>query len=109
MKLNIEEMRKEPLRKERLAYNEKTRNRIDVEVYLIPLRAMYKVGKEGNDESSLFDDLKKAIDKFNYLEGKELDAKKLETSEKHHCSLCGTYIKEDNISVCNKCASDYQF
>ena len=26
----------------------------------------------------------------------------------HHCKLCGTYIKEDNLSVCDKCASEYQ-
>ena len=82
MKLNIEEMRREPLTKERLAYNSKTGNRIDVEVYLHPLRAMYKVGKEGNDTANLFDNLKAAVDKFNYLEGAELDAKELEKLEK---------------------------
>lgn len=27
----------------------------------------------------------------------------------HHCKLCGSYIKEDNLSVCNKCASEYKF
>ena len=26
----------------------------------------------------------------------------------HHCKLCGIYIKEDNLSVCDKCASEYQ-
>ena len=26
----------------------------------------------------------------------------------HHCKLCGNYIEEDNLSVCNKCASEYQ-
>ena len=26
----------------------------------------------------------------------------------HHCKLCGSYIKEDNLSVCNKCASEYK-
>ena len=82
MKLNIEEMRREPLTKERLAYNSETGNRIDVEVYLHPLRAMYKVGKEGNDTANLFDNLKAAVDKFNYLEGAELDAKELEKLEK---------------------------
>ena len=25
----------------------------------------------------------------------------------HHCKLCDSYIEEDNISVCNKCASEY--
>lgn len=82
MKLNIEEMRREPLTRERLAYNSETGNRIDVEVYLHPLRAMYKVGKEGNDTANLFDNLKAAVDKFNYLEGAELDAKELEKLEK---------------------------
>lgn len=72
MKLNIEEMKREPLTKERLAYNSETGNRIDVEVYLHPLRAMYKVGKEGNDTANLFDNLKAAVDKFNYLEGTDL-------------------------------------
>ena len=71
MRLNIEEMRKEPLVKQRLAYNGETGNRIDVEVYLSPLRAMYKVGKEGNDTANLFDNLGAAINKFNYLEGIE--------------------------------------
>lgn len=73
MKLNIEEMKKEPLKKERLAYNGETGNRIDVEIYLHPLRVMYKVGKEGNDMANLFDNLKSAIDKFNYLEEMELN------------------------------------
>lgn len=82
MKLNIEEMRREPLTRERLAYNSETGNRIDVEVYLHPLRAMYKVGKEGNDTANLFDNLKAAVDKFNYLDGAELDAKELEKLEK---------------------------
>lgn len=27
----------------------------------------------------------------------------------HHCKLCGSYIEEDNLSVCNKCASEYQY
>ena len=26
----------------------------------------------------------------------------------HHCKLCGNYIEEDNLSVCDKCASEYQ-
>ncbi|WP_368291307.1 hypothetical protein [Coprococcus sp. RTP21281st1_F1_RTP21281_210402] len=26
----------------------------------------------------------------------------------HHCKLCGAYIEEDNLSVCDKCASEYQ-
>lgn len=108
MRLNIEEMRKEPLSKQRLAYNSETGNRIDVEVYLCPLRAVYKVGKEGNDTANLFCDLETAIDKFNYLEGMELDAKALEKLEEHHCELCGAYIEEDNLRVCNKCASEYK-
>jgi len=39
----------------------------------------------------------------------ELDANGVESIEKHHCSLCGKYIEEDNISVCNRCASEYKF
>lgn len=27
----------------------------------------------------------------------------------HYCKLCGSYIKEDNLSVCDKCASEYQY
>lgn len=27
----------------------------------------------------------------------------------HHCKLCGSYIEEDNLSMCNKCASKYQY
>lgn len=26
----------------------------------------------------------------------------------HHCELCGAYIEQDNLSVCDKCASEYQ-
>lgn len=26
----------------------------------------------------------------------------------HHCKLCGAYIEEDNLSVCDKCASEYK-
>ena len=48
MKISIDEIKKEPLKKERLVYNGETGNRIDVEVYLSPLRAMYKVGKEAS-------------------------------------------------------------
>ena len=82
MKLNIEEMRREPLTKERLAYNSKTGNRIDVEVYLHPLRAMYKVGKEGNDTANIFDNLKAAVDKFNYLEDSESGGKKFKHGDR---------------------------
>lgn len=53
MKIDINKIKKEPLKKERLVYNGRTGNRIDVEVYLSPLRAMYKVGKE-DDESAIF-------------------------------------------------------
>lgn len=109
MKLNIEEMRKEPLIKERLAYNGETGNRIDVEVYLHPLRAMYKVGKEGNETANLFDNLKAAVDKFNYLEGLELDAKEIQKLQEHHCKLCGAYIEEEHLKVCDKCASEFKF
>lgn len=27
----------------------------------------------------------------------------------HHCALCGDYIEQDNLSVCDKCASEYKF
>ena len=27
----------------------------------------------------------------------------------HHCELCGAYIEEDNLKVCDACASEYQF
>ena len=81
MKLNIEEMRREPLTKERLAYNSKTGNRIDVEVWLDPLRAIYKVSNEEDNIVDLFDDLKEAVDTFNYLEGAKLDAEELDKLE----------------------------
>lgn len=72
MKLSTEEIRKEPLKRERLAYNSETGNRIDVEVYLSPLRAMYKVGKEGEETANLFDNLDAAVGKFNLLEEENL-------------------------------------
>ena len=30
-------------------------------------------------------------------------------NEPHHCKLCGDYIEQDNLSVCDKCASEYKF
>lgn len=27
----------------------------------------------------------------------------------HYCKLCDSYIEEDNLSVCDKCASEYQY
>ncbi|KAI4445365.1 hypothetical protein C823_007872 [Eubacterium plexicaudatum ASF492] len=108
MKISIDEIKKEPLKKERLAYNGRTGNRIDVEVHLSPLRAMYKVGKEGDKDVNLFSDLDSAVEKFNLLEEGCLSL----NNNKHkayHCKLCGSYIKEDNLSVCDKCASEYQY
>ena len=99
MKLNIEEMKKEPLKRERLAYNGETGNRIDVEIYLSPLRAMYKVGKEGAETANLFDNLKSAVDQFNYLEGMELDDKILEEDECKY-NLVSSEINGMNIKVC---------
>ncbi len=89
MKINIDEIRKEPLKKERLAYNGRTGNRIDVEVHLSPLRAMYKVGKEGEESALLFDNLNGAIEKFNSLE----------EQNKRTCETCG--VTQD--SYCNGC------
>lgn len=108
MRINIDEIKKEPLRSERLVYNSNTGNRIDVEVYLSPLRAMYKVGKEGNETANLFDNLEAAINKFNLLEEEYLSLVD-NKNKSHHCKLCGSYIEEDNLSVCDKCASEYQY
>jgi hypothetical protein len=66
MRVNVNEI--VPIKKEKLVYNERTGNRIDVEVYLNPLRAMYKVGKEGGEDANLFGNLSAAIEKFNSLE-----------------------------------------
>lgn len=68
MKISIDDIKNEPLKRERLAYNGRTGNRIDVEIYLSPLRAMYKVGKEGGKDANLFNSLESAIEKFNLLE-----------------------------------------
>ena len=93
MKINIDEIKKEPLKKERIAYNGRTGNRIsgiiDVEVYLSPLRAMYKVGKEGEESANLFDNLDSAVGKFNLLE----------EEDKKSCETCG--VTQD--SYCNEC------
>lgn len=79
MKINIDEIKKEPLKKERIAYNGRTGNRIDVEVYLSPLRAIYKVGKEGEESANLFNNLDSAVGKFNLLE----------EEDKKSCEICG--------------------
>ena len=89
MNINIVEIKKEPLKKERLVYNGRTGNRIDVEVYLSPLRAVYKVGKEGGESANLFDNLKGAVEKFNSLE----------EQDKRTCETCG--VTQD--SYCNRC------
>ena len=109
MKVNIVEIEKQPLHTERLVYNGDTGNRIDVTVYLRPLRAMYKVGKEGAETANLFDNLKDAVDKFNSLEGITQGEKELWKHMEHTCKLCGAYIPEDGVKVCNKCASEFQF
>lgn len=108
MKLNIEEMKKEPLTKERLAYNAETGNRIDVEVYLHPLRAMYKVGREGDTTANLSDNLVAAIERFNLLEEEYLSLME-DRKKPHHCKLCGAYIEEDNLKICDKCASEFKY
>jgi len=54
-----------------------------------------EIGSSREIDCDELDDLKKVINK--------------ESTEKYHCSLCGTYIEEDNISVCNRCASEYKF
>lgn len=85
MKINIDEIKKDPLKKERLAYNGRTGNRIDVEIYLRPLRAIYKVGKEVGESANLFDNLDDAIKKFNSLE----------EQDKRTCDTCG--VTQDYI------------
>jgi len=80
MKINIDEIKKKPLKEERLVYNGRTGNRIDVEVYLSPLRAMYKVGREGDKDANLFSNLDNAIEKFNALEEESLSL-----NNKHKC------------------------
>ena len=30
-------------------------------------------------------------------------------TKSHHCKLCGAYIEKEHLSVCDKCASEYQF
>lgn len=27
----------------------------------------------------------------------------------HHCKLCGTYIEENNLKVCDECEKEYKF
>lgn len=93
MKINIDEIKKEPLKKERLVYNGRTGNRIDVEVYLSPLRAMYKVGKEGDKDANLFNNLDSAIEKFNLLERESISSNNNKKNKLHHCKLCGSYIE----------------
>ena len=89
MNISIDEIKNEPLKKERLVYNGRTGNRIDVEIYLSPLRAIYKVGKEGGDSANLFNNLVGAIEKFNWLE----------EQDKRTCKTCG--VTQD--SYCNEC------
>lgn len=92
MKISIDEIKKEPLKKEYLVYNGETGNRIDVEVYLSPLRAMYKVGKEGDKDANLFSNLDSAIEKFNLLEKESLSSNS-NKNKLHHYKLCGSYIE----------------
>lgn len=50
----------------------------------------------------------KMIEKFttNREENIKLDG---DVKSKHLCNLCYANIKEDNLGVCGKCSSQYQF
>lgn len=89
MKINVEEIKKKSLKKERLVHDGRTGNRIDVEIYLSPLRAIYKVGKEDSELATILDNLDDAIEKFNSLE----------EQDKRTCDTCG--VEQD--SYCNEC------
>ena len=56
--------------------------------------------------------LKQIVDKFGNKENGEqnvLSELKTNTKKDHHCEICGDYIKQDNLKVCDKCASEYKF
>lgn len=71
--LTVSELTQEPMLKERLVYDGKTGRRIDVTILLNPLRAMYRVGVEGEQESYLFSDINKAVEKYNALPESKMD------------------------------------
>lgn len=47
---------------------------------------------------------------FLTKESAEKALKEMENKNKPHCcKLCGAYIEEDNLKVCDKCALEYKF
>lgn len=108
MELMVSDVVKEHVVKEKVAYDQETNIRMDVEITLRPLRAMYKVGMEGDETANLFEDLEKAVGKFNALVEAARTLKELKMRP-HHCRCCGAYIEKENLKVCDKCASEFQF
>ena len=70
----------------------------EIEEHKIRLEDLENIGK------TVFitrEEANKAIDKILKTESNK--------GKPHHCKLCGSYIEENNLSVCNKCASEYQY
>lgn len=56
-----------------------------------------------------YDNMKACVCKYCGCQEFVEDTKNIENKTlPHHCKLCGSYIEEDNLSVCNKCASEYK-
>ena len=86
---------------------------------------LYDDGKPMLTNTYKFDDEDEAVRYANkrYKEGKKVKVKvvqfvedwiniyEYEDVEKkpHHCILCGEYIEQDNLKVCDKCALEYRF
>jgi hypothetical protein len=61
-------------------------------------------------------DIEKLLADYFNIDLKEAEKERLQILEvernkhkEHHCIACGTYIEEDNLRVCNKCASEIKF
>ena len=89
------------------------------------VKKVYDDGSVMVTDTYHFDDEDKAIKYANkrYKEGKKVKVKVVQFVENwiniyehedveeksHHCILCGEYIEQDNLKVCDKCASEYKF
>jgi hypothetical protein len=86
---------------------------------------LYDDGQPMLTKTYKFDDEDKAVKYANirYREGKRVKVRVIQfvenwvdiygydntKSKPHHCVLCGDYIERDNLKVCDKCASEYEF
>lgn len=115
----VDDMKKEKLNKQAELYNQFTN---DVVEYIVD---SYDMSEEQAriverfvymEKHSFMCDYFSWIDEVAYMVEDVVRTGMLDYLEKnklkkmpHHCELCGSYIEQDNLKVCDKCASEYKF